>query len=265
MSGATWGQLWSGIFGAVIGALAAAAVALLVVWLSNRHQKKLSDAAMREQQRLAWEALNEQGRIANAAIREQQRLAGEALSEQRRLADAAFTEQRSLAAKAARAQTIQYQRELLEQGQSVKLQLDEQRLEASKARELAAIADAMAAVTELVAKYSKGAGEIDAAIQSMRAAVFRWGFEHHVRSEVDELNRWPHHLAMLAYTALKSLATPPTDADFDILNNASNLFLTLVSGWPASNADQRSKLVKALNRARLAPSPESSMADLFAD
>lgn len=255
MAGGTWAQLWSGIFGAVIGALAAAAVALLVVWLSNRHQRVLADAAMQEQRRLAGEAL-----------REQQRLAGEALAEQRRLSNVAATEQRNLADKAARAQTIQYHRELSEQRRSVQLQLEEQRREASKARELDAVADAMAAVAELVSRYAEGGREIDAAIQSMRSAVFRWAFEHPIDSEGRELKWWPHHLAMLAYATLKAeRATPPAaDAQFAVLNNASNVFLTLVSAWPAADADYRTTLIKALERARLNPSAESSVAELFA-
>lgn len=239
-----------------MGAMAAAGVALLVVWLTNRHQKHLADAAMREQ-----------GRLAGEALREQQRLAGEGLAEQRRLASAAAAEQRTLAASASRAQTIQYQRELLEQRKSVKLQLDEQRREASKAREMNAVADAMAAVTELVSKYSGGGSAIDSAIQSMRSAVFRWAFEHPNASEGQELNRWTHHLAILAYDTYRAENAAPSDGDgkFAVLNNASNVFLTLVSSWPAADADSRSTLIKALERARLNPGPESSMADLFAD
>lgn len=255
MSGGTWAQLWSGIFGAVIGALAAAAVALLVVWLSNRHQKVLADAAMREQRRLAGEALKEQQRLARVAMEEQRRLAAEAL-----------TEQRNLAARAARAQTFQYQRELLEQSKSQQLQLDEQRREASKARELTAVADAMAAVSELVTRYAEGSREIDSAIQSMRSAVFRWSFEHPVPSERRELKRWPHHLAMLAYTALNGeLSTPPTDEGFPILNNAANVFLTLVTDWPTYDASHRTMLITALERARLNPSEKSSAEELFAE
>lgn len=78
-----WAQLWSGIFGSVIGAMAAAGVALLVLWLSNKHQHALAQDALAEQRRLARLALDAQSEQAATALEEQRKSLELQLLEQR--------------------------------------------------------------------------------------------------------------------------------------------------------------------------------------
>jgi len=53
ISCSTWLQLWSGSIGAFVGAILAAGVALLVVFLTNRHQTAISERTQAELRREA--------------------------------------------------------------------------------------------------------------------------------------------------------------------------------------------------------------------
>lgn len=63
----TWTQLWSGTIGALTSAILAAGVALLVVWLTNKHQSKLAARAVAAQKEIAADALRDQMKRADEA------------------------------------------------------------------------------------------------------------------------------------------------------------------------------------------------------
>lgn len=71
MSAEVWIQLWSGTMGAVFGAVFGAGTAVLVLFWSNKHQSKLSMAALEEQARLAKTQMEEQARLAQAQLVDQ--------------------------------------------------------------------------------------------------------------------------------------------------------------------------------------------------
>lgn len=75
------------------------------------------------------------------------------------------------------------------------LQLDEQRKEATKAREIAAAADLLAHLERLVAEVSKGGG--DGLEHSINAAFTRWMLDADVRVTT-ELGIWKHMITKMA-------------------------------------------------------------------
>ena len=78
-----WLELWSGFIGSVTGAIAATLVALLVVWLTNRHQRALAEDAAKNQAELAEKQLSEQRSSLEAQLRQQQEGLNRQLHEQR--------------------------------------------------------------------------------------------------------------------------------------------------------------------------------------
>jgi len=78
-----WIQLWSGFIGSVVGAIAAALVALLVVWLTNRHQTLLAKRATDQQAELFQKQLEEQRAALDSQLAHQQETLKRQLDEQR--------------------------------------------------------------------------------------------------------------------------------------------------------------------------------------
>lgn len=79
LEGDTWVQLWAGVFGAipaaVVSAAVAAGVAVMVLHLSNAHQRKLAERAMTEQRTQSSQQLEVQRALAEAQLAEQRRSA----------------------------------------------------------------------------------------------------------------------------------------------------------------------------------------------
>jgi len=246
MSGGTWAQLWSGIFGAVIGAVAAAGVALLVVSLTNRHQRVLADAAMAEQ-----------GRLASVALQEQRGLADNALTEQRRIADAALAEQRRLAFNAANEQRVRSLRDLLEQRESQRQQLSEQRNEASKGRLFAAISDFSAAIAAGLNKFREGEG-FDDMLVMMESAVVRIKLDATAPAFESELEEWPTLIWRLVREAHINHLEPVGDGRApDRLAGASSALLTILTRWPRADEKTRAEMLDALTTHRKSADAES--------
>ncbi|MFF2029534.1 hypothetical protein [Arthrobacter sp. NPDC058192] len=232
----TWIAFWNGLIGALASAVLAAGVAFLVVWLTNKHQ----------------------GTLAAAALKEQQRLASEALQEQRDIAERALAEQRNLAATASREQKFQYHRELLEQRSSMKVQLEAQRSEASKARYFTATADLITAVESCANVFRRG-GDIEEAFVQMESARVRMSFDSDSPDLMKELESWIYLI-----WDLTKLASIEWDARLDhdggplaTLTMASVTLTTVLALWHRSTPEDRTDMLSRLGDLRKSSEDDS--------
>ncbi|SDK80127.1 hypothetical protein [Arthrobacter sp. ok362] len=192
LSCGTWLQFWSGAFGAFTSALLAAGVALLVVWLSNKHQSK-----------------------------------------------------------------------------ALKLELEEQREEASKARAYAAISDLVAAAELALAKYQEDDVAADSFV-AMRSAASRLALDMDSLALKTELRIWANLMLSLQEEARLEyrlfVEGRPAIDDEGIaagrLARATALFTECIGGWPASSDGQKSVILERLSTNRRAFTNQS---DAFRD
>lgn len=176
----SWLSLWSGATGAFVGAVLAAGVALLVVWLTNKHQSKLSAASL----------------------------------------DAQKT--------------------------SLEVQLAEQRHEASKARELAAIADLVAATHNMWWTVDDPRG-LSGLVAKSHAAAIRWRLEgtlgdsRIVENCVLSISRavGVHSIATRSSKSTAALIEPKVLALVDTLGS-------FATSWPNLPAEMRQSKLASL-------------------
>ncbi|VXB25578.1 hypothetical protein ARTHRO9V_130217 [Arthrobacter sp. 9V] len=160
-------------------------------------------------------------------------LSQKAIDEQRRLAEVALEEQK----------------------RQFELTLKRQSEEARQDRLRLAVHDAVAAADDVAIEYDKGLDAIDAILQRMRSAVFRWSTEVSDRNAVKEVMRWPHHTANLAIAAAKSLTPdgPRNTPEFERLIFSTETFISLFSAIPRQGDAETIRGMKLLAQARKHP------------
>lgn len=89
-------------------------------------------------------------------------------------------------------------RQLAAQREDVREQIQVQITEASRQREVAAIADVVGGANELEKRFSEGIHVIKGILVSMESAAIRWSFEIRDKDLAREVERWPEFLATLA-------------------------------------------------------------------
>lgn len=152
-----WFLLWSGILGAVVSAAVAAWVASRVLVRSNRHQSELADEAATRQEKLAGKQMDMQMQSSRRA-----------LSEQR----------------------AQLQQQLAQQQSIAERQIEEQRKQASLAREQLAIAEVIIATEDFMAIGIDSEEVAANQLRSLRVAAARWRAELGTDVMQNELLLW---------------------------------------------------------------------------
>ncbi|WP_275779657.1 hypothetical protein [Paenarthrobacter sp. Y-19] len=244
MNGATWAQLWSGIFGAVAGAGGAAWVATFVL-----------GRTVREQNRLAADNERVQRELASTAAKAQAELASNQLTEQREALERQLVEQRA-----------GLDRQLAEQKAGLELQLAEQREEAKKARQISAVADLLAAASELRPAHFSGPKAILDLQHRATSAALRLHVEDFGAIGLTEIILWPAHLADLARDAHHVSGTKAEKIAFDTLNAASSYFVTWAGVWVNASPEMRQEVVNNLSSKRKETEPKKEwFAEMWAD
>lgn len=141
--------------------------------------------------------------------------------------------------------------QLTAQREDVTLQLEFQSNEASRQRELAAIADLVAAGNAMVKRFPQGQPAIEELILQGDSAVVRWRMEMTHRGLAEEIWSWPHHLGILAMRVFKlSKDGKLTDANsvsaFESLNDGTSMLQYVAMSWPTAAQEFRDELVDML-------------------
>jgi hypothetical protein len=226
----TWVQLWSGAIGALISGVMAAGVALLVVLLTIRYQRKQSDKELGFQKAQADAALVREQEASRVNMSRQQHADFMKRVEESSQLNRQLGEQRKLAK-----QGLDEQRVILER------QLEEQRAESSKAREVAAIADMIAAVNGFISLQDNGIQMVPVIRERAIAAAFRWVME---QDDLEHLAGTMAHITLLgelAYQASEeALESPDLIApSLLVLTEATSNFMARWAVFSNANAEAR--------------------------
>lgn len=141
--------------------------------------------------------------------------------------------------------------QLKAQREDIRLQLEFQASEASRQRELAAIADLVAAAHAMMKRYRQGVQAIEELILQGDSAIMRWRMEVTHQGLVDELWPWSHFLGNLALRLFDLADDDSADdethsAAFDALSGAVVTLQYVAMSWPTASPETRDKLVAGL-------------------
>lgn len=176
----------------------------------------------------------------------QTEMASEALAAQRRIADEALSAQRQDARQA-----------LKEQRKSLNKQLKEQRSEASRARELSAIADFLSAVEGIVSGMSDpdwADANLSASEQQLESARVRMTFEPHSKALGVELGPWVstfrrsvgiYRSVMGEEVSEEPLPEDAQEVALDAVSISAHM-TTAAAAWPNSNLERRARSLFSL-------------------
>lgn len=198
-----WISIWAGALGAIPAAVISAAVA-------------------------AWVAV----RVLNRSNLQQQRLAARAVAHEKKRAAVAALLQEDLAEKAS-----SMQQRLAEQ------QLAEQRAEATRGREQAAIAEVIIAVERFPAEVLKSMDDVRHMQSRLESAVARWRVEIGRGEMQGELLAWTTLLFGAAIMRLRHIGESTLrERSWEVLRDATASFSTLALGWATSEGEARTSL-----------------------
>jgi len=136
--------------------------------------------------------------------------------------------------------------QLKEQRQSLELQLKEQRAEASKAREIAAIADILAAAATINERYAERDSVMNVLFVAFESAVVRWQIELDHKEMAHEIQDWGTLFRKLADLARWEIAETQSDKYRQVLDTARHGLEEPLKAWPAADAAQRDDLFHVL-------------------
>jgi len=142
---------------------------------------------------------------------------------------------------------VELKQQLDAQREDVRLQLEFQAREASRQRELAAIADLLAAANAMLKRYKQGQPAIEELILQGDAAAMRWRMEMTHESLAKEIWPWSHHLGELAMNINFELEhsgedSKPALAAFDALLDAVAELELVAMSWPNASHQDRDEL-----------------------
>ncbi|QDW30050.1 hypothetical protein FFF93_009950 [Arthrobacter sp. KBS0702] len=143
----------------------------------------------------------------------------------------------------------------------VRLTNGQQKRHAAEARQIAAIADLLAATAAMIKKYREGAAVIQDLLLAAEAASLRWQMEDENKILPGEIGKWPYHMGTLA---LATFTNREVEADrsryFDLMSAAWTELSFCAMAWPKATPAQRDAHVSLLQGARL--EQESAMSDV---
>ncbi|WP_324644177.1 hypothetical protein [Pseudarthrobacter sp. LT1] len=136
---------------------------------------------------------------------------------------------------------------------------------ASSAREREAAAEMAAALSSMTKKYVAGKQTITELYAVAQAASLRWQMELTNDDMEFEIDRWPHHVGMLAFEVINQKGNPEAeDEAFDRLSDAASAIEVFVVDWAkASDHERDHHLLPELHEDRKrtekpSPKPEST-------
>jgi len=231
-------SLLNGIVGSILAGLVAGAVAMTVLVITNRAQAKLAAEALEEQRRLSADALDAQRRIASEALAEQRKLS---ISE-------------TIAAEARAQKSLNAQLGRLE------LQLKDQRFEAAKAREHAAIAEMLSGAMRLSQAQDSSQGDLSDAYSTMRSAALRWGLESDSSAMSLEVVTWVFAFFTQAVDAFQAdhSKSPASKDVHGILRSTYSIFMNIWTEYPTASANTREENWEWMRAAVADPKPRSA-------
>lgn len=159
--------------------------------------------------------------------------------------------QTKLAKAERRAQQNAAIKELKQQSDSLKLQLAEQRAEASKARETAAIADMLAAIAQLDSNCIEGeTADLEKTHLAFESAMIRWEMELDHEAMAEEIQNW-HFLTR----KLVAMARWESDWDQgttfrDALSTATHGLADALKRWPKAHGQTRDDIFAVIKADR---------------
>lgn len=216
ISCATWLVFWNGLIGALFAAVLAAGVAMLVVWLTTKHQTSLASAEAERQDDRAMAQLE--------------------------------------------AQRIGLESQMKEQREGLELQLREQREEASKGRELLAIADLLAEAMVLSAVDPSDGEGLIAVKDRMNSAALRWGLENDDPGMSREVVAW--NIALFGQAVAVIEAHYANDEirreRNEILGATYGVFMNVWTAYPTATADVREVNWEWMRAAVADPKPRTN-------
>lgn len=122
---------------------------------------------------------------------------------------------------------------------------------AVEAREKAAIADLLASSNRFITEYSQGYKAIEHLVPPMEAAAVRWRMELDDERLADELSKWPHHLAGLAWTLCNIEESHGVNGKaYSDLSTAIDQLRTTGMMWHKLDKNSKERQVVELIRAR---------------
>jgi len=129
-------------------------------------------------------------------------------------------------------------RQTLAAGQGVlERQLKEQQNEASKAREIAAIADLLSAVNELNGAHENALDQVPSVSARMYSAVYRWAMEGDNFGRLGYVLPYVSHLVKLTYEAGRPGMPAEVNERVDELGSDASMFITMWIAYPNLDAD----------------------------
>ena len=161
------------------------------------------------------------------------------------------TRHQSKLAEIARRQAAHLAGEQLEaQERSMRLQLDEQRAEASKARYFAATGDLVGAVETCANTFRRG-GDFEDPFVLMESARVRMSFDSDSPRLMEELASWPYLIWNLTKQANIEHADPIADkAPVATLTAATTILTTTVTRWHHASPQLRDDMLAHLRETR---------------
>lgn len=156
---------------------------------------------------------------------------------------------------------VELNKQLEAQREDVMLQLKFQADEARRQRELAAIADLVAAANAMLKRFSAGRSAIEDLVLQGDAAAIRWRIDMNHRGLADELWHWAHYLGQLALRLHDAVLrkeeaycsagdAESASAAFDALNDGVTELTFAAIGWPSASLETRDSLVAKLTAER---------------
>lgn len=133
-------------------------------------------------------------------------------------------------------------------------QLTEQRSEAARSREQAALAEVIVAVEQLVAMSPRPNGEVRSYSMAFKAAMARWRIELASSVMEVELRRWSRILTRKALGVSRAKESGNSEnfrAALNGLEVAASGLMSVVLAWPAADGAERAALQERLSALRL--------------
>lgn len=162
--------------------------------------------------------------------------------------------QRKLAAEAARKQEETANRQLDEQYALAAQQLAEQRFEAKRVREQAALAEVISTAESLVIFATQSSEVVRSHTPVVQSAMARWRIELGVSPMEQEVRKWSSFLVITAHDLAFVARRDDMGAEYDswkALNDAVRQLTTVALAWPAAGDREKVQLREQLSAFRL--------------